>query len=447
MDIKAFLASNEPEAFITGPAGSGKTTKLNEVVTILNELNINYLVTAYTHKAKEILISKLPEGTICKTLHSWLKKRPGINSKAKHVAQLMTNHQQGKPEHLQLLIVDEFSFINEEDYLSIGELQDELNLTHYYCNSCQKEIPDDIELEHDGDIFGVCPYCNTQRMMIEVSIPPIKVLYVGDLNQLSPVKGWSAISPIGPYWEQLTVVHRNTSDLLKPLSKLVDMIEGKTKTSYLKGNKDFIREVNIDEEYISNSNNDKIMLAYTNKAVQEHNIKIQGYSEPKEGDIIYIPTLRCDKRFIEFVDKLKPSDKLLTPNGFIDWSTKYNPLKTLVEFPGIRFFRFEDGSIVPGIFGSYNNKLVRDKLGANLIAKNRAEEDSTKEYKLYKCINDYVSIMDFNHCMTIHKSQGSEFQFVYIDSKDLATCIDINERMKLLYVAISRGKSKVFMNN
>lgn len=435
MEIKAFLASDEPEAFITGPAGSGKTTKLHEVVSELNSLNVNYLVTAYTHKAKDVLISKLPENTNIKTLHAWLKKRPGINSKAKHVAQLMTNHQQGKPDHLQLLIVDEFSFINEDDYMSIGELQDELNLTSYYCTKCNKEYDEPTE----------CLCGNTDFK--EVTIPPIKVLYVGDLNQLSPVKGWSAVNPIGPFWEQLTVVHRNTSELLKPLTKLVNMIEGNTKVTYLKGNKDFKREVNIDTEYSANLSGDKIMLAYTNKAVQMHNIAIQGYSEPKEGNIIYIPTLRCDKRLVSIIDKLKPSDKLLTPRGFIDWSTKYNPLKTLVEFPNIKFYLFDDGSLVPGIFGSYNNKLVRDMLGANLIAKNRAEEDSTKEYKLYKCINDYVSIMDFNHCMTIHKSQGSEFQFVYIDSQDLALCLDINERMKLLYVAISRSKSKVYMNN
>lgn len=434
--IKEFLESDEPEAFVTGPAGSGKTTDLKATVEVLNELNINYLVTAYTHKAKNVLESKLPQGTPIKTLHSWLKKRPGINSKAKHIKNLMTNHQQGRPEHLQLLIVDEFSFINQEDYMSIGELQDELYLTTYECSKCGK-----IET----DCIDVCENCGHDKFT-EVTIPPIKVLYVGDLNQLSPVKGWSAVTPIEPFWKQLTVVHRNTSELMKPLSKLVSMIEGKTSPAYLKANKDFIRQVNIDEAYLADKEVDKIMLAYTNKAVEAHNIKIQGYSVPRAGDIVYIPTLRCDRIFSEVYDWIPKGAELLTPNGLITENTKYNPFKTLQQHRYIKYYNFE-GVIIPGIFGSYQNKIVRDKIGAALVAKNKANQDSIKEFKEYKCINDYVSIMDFNHCMTIHKSQGSEFTNVYVDSSDLTICKDLQEQMRLLYVSISRSKNKVFMNN
>lgn len=435
MDIKAFLASTEPEAFITGPAGSGKTTALHAVVTELNTLGINYLVTAYTHKAKDVLISKLPEGTPVTTLHSWLKKRPGINSKAKHIKNLMTNHQQGRPEHLQLLIVDEFSFINQEDYMSIGELQDELNLTTNECVRCDRVVLDSEECK-----------CGCKETK-EVTIPPIKVLYVGDLNQLSPVKGWSAVTPRGPFWTKLTVVHRNTSELMKPLSKLVSMIEGKTPPAYLKANKDFIRQVDIDSAYLADTEVDKIMLAYTNKAVEAHNIRIQGYSVPKAGDIVYIPTLRCDKVLVDVFETIPSEAILLTPNGLINKDTKYNPFRTLQQHSYIKYYAFDDGTIVPGIFGSYQNKLVRDRIGAALVAKNKANQDSTKEFKEYKCINDYVSIMDFNHCMTIHKSQGSEFTNVYVDSSDLATCRDIHEQMRLLYVSISRAKERVYMNN
>lgn len=434
--IKEFLESDEPEAFVTGPAGSGKTTDLKATVEVLNELNINYLVTAYTHKAKNVLESKLPTGTPIKTLHSWLKKRPGINSKAKHIKNLMTNHQQGRPEHLQLLIVDEFSFINQEDYMSIGELQDKLYLTNYECLKCYRIVLDGEECK--------CGCKDTK----EVIIPPIKVLYVGDLNQLSPVKGWSAVTPIEPFWKQLTVVHRNTSELMKPLSKLVSMIEGKTSPAYLKANKDFIRQVDIDEAYLEDKEVDKIMLAYTNKAVEAHNIKIQGYSVPRAGDIVYIPTLRCDKAFIEVFDTIPEDAELLTPNGLINKDTKYNPFKTLQQHSYIKYYAFEDTpALIPGIFGSYQNKIVRDKIGAALVAKNKANQDSIKEFKEYKCINDYVSIMDFNHCMTIHKSQGSEFTNVYVDSSDLTICKDLQEQMRLLYVSISRSKNKVFMNN
>ena len=132
MDIKHFLSDpEENEAFITGPAGSGKTTALIEVVKQLNDMGIKYRVVAYTHKAKDVLISKLPADTDISTLHSWLKKRPGINEKAKSLKALVTTMQFGQPVYIQLLIVDEFSFVGEKDYYSIGKLQDQLELNYW----------------------------------------------------------------------------------------------------------------------------------------------------------------------------------------------------------------------------------------------------------------------------------------------------------------------------
>lgn len=74
MDILKFVQdTNELEAFLTGPAGTGKTTKLKYICEQLLQTDINFLVVAYTHKAKQVLQSKLPSGTPISTLHSFLK--------------------------------------------------------------------------------------------------------------------------------------------------------------------------------------------------------------------------------------------------------------------------------------------------------------------------------------------------------------------------------------
>jgi len=443
MITKFLEQDDELEAFITGPAGSGKTTYLYGVIETLNKLGVTYKVVAYTHKAKDILVSKLPKDTDISTLHSFLKKRPGINEKAKHIRALMTNSQRGKPEVLELLVIDEFSFVGEKDYMSLGDLQDSMLLTTYTCKECGQQLDSSDEQ---------CICSDEPTEIVEESIKPLKVLYVGDLNQLSPVDGPPAVYPHEPFWERLTTIHRSTSDISIPLSKLVDMIEGKKPMSYLEPTKSFLRNKDIDKLYKLDDSDDKIMLCYTNKAVENHNISIQGYKTPRLGDILYCPSLKKTLELVSITDKCSTEDVLTTVVGDITKDTKYNPMKVLNSLKYVKFYTCYDVDtgnrlVIPGIFGSYQNKLIRSKLGKNLVELNKQGKDSKKVYKEYKAINDYVSILDFNHCMTIHKSQGSEYQNVYVDSEDLSICIDKNERMKLLYVAMSRSKDKIFLNN
>ena len=99
MNIQKFMEDTKyNDAFIIGAAGTGKTTKLNEICKELLTTNINFKVVAYTHKAKQILQSKLPKETPISTLHSYLKKRPGINEKAIHKKTIKTTTKVGVPE-------------------------------------------------------------------------------------------------------------------------------------------------------------------------------------------------------------------------------------------------------------------------------------------------------------------------------------------------------------
>ncbi|EHN8305347.1 ATP-dependent helicase [Campylobacter jejuni] len=412
--IDDFLASNELEAFITGPAGSGKTTVLKEITNHLLSNEVNFIVTAFTHKAKQVLQSKLDSNIEIKTLHSWLKKRPTINRNAKNIKVIMTNKQYGRPDFLRLLIVDEFSFVSEKDYFSIGELQDELELM---------DLPE----------------------FKEGRLRPLKVLYVGDLNQLSPVKGYSAIEPYGKFWKKLTKVHRTDNDLINPLTTLVNIIEGKEKLRYLEPTDNFIRKADIIKEYKASKEQDKIILAFTNKAVQNINADIKGRTIPKSGDTIYNSTF---KRFFTIEKITKTSKEAHTFLGTINEDTEYNPLKQLNNDKNVQFYHTVEGLIIPAIFGSYSNKVLREDIANKLVNANRKNDESLshKYFRIYKCLNDYVSNIDFEYCITVHKSQGSEFNEVFIDSKDFSNCINRKEMLKLLYVAISRAKNRAYLN-
>lgn len=49
------------------------------------------------------------------------------------------------------------------------------------------------------------------------------------------------------------------------------------------------------------------------------------------------------------------------------------------------------------------------------------------------------------YAQTVHKAQGATYRRVYIDLHDLSICKDINQLMRLLYVAISRAQMQVFL--
>lgn len=422
MDIIKFVKDKDHlDAFIIGAAGTGKTTKLKEICETLLSTDINFQVVAYTHKAKQVLSSKLPSGTPISTLHSFLKKRPGINERATSIKSIMTSNQFGDPTPLDLLIIDEYSFVGEKDDISLCELQDPMNVTN-----------------------------------------PLHILYVGDSNQLPPIGAPSNLVPKKPYLLKLTKVHRTDNDLLTTLGKLVSYIEDDEPIKYLPETENFKRKQDIKSLYMNDINKDKILLAFTNRKVQELNFDIQGSITPSIDDTIFISSLRATARFIS---KLNKPTAIYTPCGYIDTGTKYNPLGFLTSLSYVEFFDIEiiatfneDLFIgqrlnVATIFGTYNNKVIRDKLGKALVDANKSNlikpgsVDAKKIYREYKTVNDYVCISDFNHCMTIHKSQGSEYDNVYLDAEDLKACIDMQTRLKLLYVGISRAKLKVFVNN
>ena len=72
-----------------------------------------------------------------------------------------------------------------------------------------------------------------------------------------------------------------------------------------------------------------------------------------------------------------------------------------------------------------------------------------KAWRDHLTFNDLVLCIDFPYAMTVHKSQGSTYDEVYIDSDDLYKCAENNFSLylKLLYVAISRAKHDVFMSS
>ena len=55
--------------------------------------------------------------------------------------------------------------------------------------------------------------------------------------------------------------------------------------------------------------------------------------------------------------------------------------------------------------------------------------------------------LDYGYCLSVHKSQGSTYDNVFINLNDILRCRTILDRNRLLYVALSRASKKVFIYN
>jgi hypothetical protein len=82
-----------------------------------------------------------------------------------------------------------------------------------------------------------------------------------------------------------------------------------------------------------------------------------------------------------------------------------------------------------------NSRLQAD------IAKAQADKDWPTYFRLKE------TFIDLRHAeaLTIHKSQGSTFDTVFVDTTSLYSCKNPNERRRLLYVACSRARNFLYL--
>lgn len=434
-EFKAFLEDSSAwDMFVTGRAGTGKTTKLAELTNYLDAKDYDFRVCAFTHKACGILMSKLPCVEKIQTLHSFIKKRPTINPDAKKLKHIENNAVMGKADVVQLLFIDEYSMIGEQDLMDIRALQDE---------------------DYDGK-------------------PSLKIVWLGDPYQLPPVGDMFTLKPYGDYQVTLTKIYRQGKDnpLSNTLESLVSFIEGSPPTP-LPESDSFVRGQNLVELFIADKSN-KVLLAYTNQRVQELNQAIQGRISFEPNDAIFSPT---SKQYYMFdCDETKP-DCIKLPFGteYLHLDSKYKTLEHLHTLDYVYYasvLDLEDGGnyTLAYVYGhaDYLNMLKvlkQDAAQANYDIENEfnnvraagwARNNPThplararaKAWRDYLTFNDCVLCLDFAHAQTVHKSQGSTYETVYLDTKDIGKCADRNYELylKLMYVGCSRASKKVITN-
>lgn len=403
--------------YTTGYAGTGKSTELTQLVNKLKDEEI--IVIAPTHKALDRLRSHLPKNVEIKTIHSLLGWIPTINENAQKIEHIDSTHKLDKSlEEYSHIIIDEAGMMSEEMFMDIiGKLDMQL--------TTETEAEDgSITYEDSEDVI-----------VIDCFLDPY---------QLLPVKGHQ-IQTDPETTKNLTVQYRSESpDVVELYTKFVDYLIGTNKddlsTPYSK---------NVLKFDIKQFKKGDRLLAYTNQAVGEWNIKIAkslnmiGYikQEVQLGNMIETQTVESFiNPSLEDLIKWREVGLLKMQNNQISKKFLEASLRALIENKHIQFIKSMDGDIYPVIIGVGSaNKVIK-------AAKVAAVKDKKKFKDVYALGRAFI--MDYTFATTVHKSQGSEFNTVFIDKIDIQKSILQSYYMtyaRLMYVSLSRAKKIIYI--
>jgi len=401
--------------FITGFAGSGKSTELVKRATKKT------LVLVPTHKAADVLIGKGLENVY--TIHAVLKLVPSINENFKK--KMTTKLKKVGATDLSTItdvFIDEFSMINEE----------------------------------------------ILNMLMEVLPEKATVTIFGDPYQLPPITG----EPIVP-WEpiiELTTQHRAKNP------EGVELFMGfKDAIEYYKSSPD-VSNIPIELEWkkMFDPITDRI-LAFTNERVQALNQVVSGNKTFQDNDELLINGLYCvHTPDAECYDWLFPSciskGKLLpdtkresavkkAQHDISKWNTNLGMYKTtVVELENKTYVGYYDPEhyktekrLKKDVEKFQQLVIVENKLSlaTNIPDWCRQHRSAAyvvergKAWSKYLAHKNYVFNLAYPFATTVHKAQGSEFSKVFIDVTDMRRALSTEQYQRLMYVALSRAIDKI----
>jgi ATP-dependent exoDNAse (exonuclease V) alpha subunit len=434
--IAEFCTNNDNnEIFVLkGYAGTGKTTVISTIVNNLVEINKKYVLLAPTGRAAKVIsnYSQKPAFTIHKKIYFPKKIAGGVSF----------TMQQNKHKNT-LFIVDEASMISDSNTDSNafenGSLLDDLISYIYSGTNC-------------------------------------KMILLGDTAQLPPVN--LDISPalnidtLGMHYQK-EVKHiefdevmrqEEKSGILFNATELRDVLKEELYESFkfnLKGFKDIIRltygydiQDAINASYSNYSIEDTAFIVRSNKRANQYNEQIRTRILDKESELSTGDFLMVVKNNYFW---LKDSDEA----GFIANGDIIEVLEifSILELYGFKFAKVKIRMVdypnqipletvllmdtitseSPSLTYEESNRLYQEVL---------LDYEGETKYKKFQKVkeNEFFNALQvkFSYAITCHKSQGGQWNTVFIEQPYLPNGID-RDYIRWLYTAITRAKDKLYL--
>jgi exodeoxyribonuclease-5 len=407
--LDAFVQGNEKLFLLTGYAGTGKTTLLQVFINGLREQGDErpIVLTAFSNKATKVLASMSAQWQLdvdAMTCCKLLGLRPVINEEdGKQVFQ--PDRRQGSQlDRYRLVIVDECSMVNEELWELLVSA-----VSNLYRGTQILFVGDPAQLPPVNEQESAC-----FRQIIHRAELTEVVRYGGAIGVIAEDVRRNLERDRLPQFQSDTNADKTEGCFVLPCAAWEALLIRAFTSRAYQQNPDQVRA-----------------LAYTNRRVAQLNRLIR--------NAIY------SSNALRFV----PGERLIAINPCLEEESILLP--TSAECEVLQVARGRQGEWPIWILdveteeGEYKILRVLHESGQeefkaklNFLAK---EKRWMEFWDMQQCFHD----VDYAYSLTIHKSQGSTFQDVFVDVPSMLVNRNVVERNQLCYVAFTRAAKRLFL--
>lgn len=414
---------------LEGPAGSGKTTVITEFIHWLQTEAVfgHVAMVAPTNKAvkvlKEMCDSTSKDQIEFCSLHSLLGLKHKITKDGKEVYE-RDDKTISKLYLYDVVVIDEASMVSDQLF---NELEDQ---------------------NYRG----------------------VKIVFVGDRNQINPVNHEHAIPMLDDKRElfkishfELTEIVRQAKDnpIIKYSQKIIkddfnfkigtkEMVDQSGIVMLNRNDMDVLKELYkyyfCNETFDNNANHCKV-VAWRNATVDRYNDLIRFMKYGKVGRIVKNEKLIVDKPV-----KGESDDVIVfTTNEDLIVKTCSVQTKKLYDIE----FQFYDCDVVGDENELQNIHILHEKSSAKYTqllkkladdAKNEKESfKKVEKWKKYFGFIDNFAQVKYNYAITCHSAQGSTYNNCFVDFSDICVNWNKEERKRILYTAFTRPKEMLYI--
>lgn len=438
-----FVKTGREDIFcLIGPAGTGKSFTIQHLIELLPK-NLKVCFTAPTNKAVRVLKTMSERQGLavkCVTIHSLL----GLKIETRGGKEILTSSGKSSIDNFDLVVIDEISMIDEEllNYLHSAIDMDGVQLIM---------MGDDAQLPPIGEKKSLTFTFKNSHYLTKVMRQRSENPILGLCSDIREAIANGAMTL--PTMQSQTNEAGNIGVHVMPGRHFTHWMPSAFSNEKFDGDFDKYR-----------------VVAWRNKTVDFYNRKIQKlrYADLDQpfaiGEpIVFSNPLHAISTEIDFTlnKKLeKDWDKILIgteSEGKIEKIKKLDPytfsptrkhINNGFHFNTIILTRYKVTCSIVGqkeriSFIVTDNKQALDRLlefmAKNVLAKHFDWIDYWKIKRIFTDIRPA-------YAMTVHKSQGSTFENVFVDAQDILSNPNREEALRCLYVAISRASNNVIVN-
>lgn len=444
--IADFVSTDENDILVVnGYAGTGKTTAVSAVISVMKEFQTKCVLLAPTGRAAKVLSSY--SGQPAFTIHKHIYRQKSVGGDGFGQFSIAPNK-----DKETLFIVDEVSLIG----IDAGQQQ---STTAFGTGNLLEDL---ISFVRSG---------------VEC-----KVILIGDSAQLPPV-GLDASPALlpeymkmmgGVQFAELTEVVRQQKEsgilynatMIRQLQSELEYGPGVMDICDLGLETEPFDDVErisggdliekISDAYAAYGEDDTIILCRSNKRAIKYNLGIRSTVQFKEERLVRDDKLMIVKNCYQFLEGIEGMDYIA--NGDI---AKLQKISKYEERYGLHFAEarisfpdYDDQEIVAKVIldtlESESASLTYEQ--SNMLYQGVNEDYShiTTKRKRYEAVREdkYYNALQLKYAnaITCHKSQGGQWKCVFIDNPFWQEDLTVDD-LKWLYTAITRATEKVYLVN